>query len=301
MRFKASRKVIVRPCGKGWHRNGLGRLRWQIAGIFALSIMLPLSRGSAQADYSNTQAGRPLNLEDGYPLHRNALELYVAPVAASLSTARSTSWLVTPGFALGILPRTEAGLELPLRIQRDRRENRAGLSGVVLSALYGFNAETDRLPAFALRASTTIPAGKFAPDWRTTVRAIATRTMGSLRANVNIQYTYGDDPDSARYATGTQSSDGNRWLAGVAVDRAYSNRTILVGVETYAKQPLNGGTRTLFTGRVAVRKQLGPTFVIESGVGRQFNGSDAAWLISAGVSRSISVSGLLPGLGNWGG
>lgn len=277
-----------------------GTRRWRVASIIALSSPLAFSSASGQADYLNTRAGRPLVTEDAYALHSGALDLYLAPVAASLSGSRATSWLVTPGLSLGILPRTEAGLEFPLSIQREGPERRAGFTGIVLSALHGFTAETERLPALALRASTTIPVGTFENRWRTAVRGIATRTMGRLRANLNVEYTYGDDGSSAQAATASAFTQGNRWLAGAGIDRGDAYRTFLVGVESYARQPLDGSRRTLFTGRVAVRKQLGPALLFESGLGRQLNGADAAWTISAGVSRTLSVSGLIPGLGRWG-
>ena len=301
LRSKASKLAIGLRGGEGWRPSTSCRCWWQVARGVVFWSLVAFSSASAQADYINTRDGRPLVLEDGYALQGGALDLYLAPVAISLAPSQATRWVITPGLSLGILPRTEAGLEFPLRMERDGPKNRAGSSGVVFSALHGFNAETDRLPAFALRVSTTIPAGKFEDHLRSSVRGIATRTLGALRANLNVEYTFGDEESPPRAPTVAGFLQANRWLAGVALDRGYAYRTFLVGLEGYARQPLDASGRTLFTGRVALRKQLGPTLMLESSLGRQLNGYDAGWTIAAGISRTISVAGLIPGWGKWGG
>jgi hypothetical protein len=301
LRSKARKLTACLLDGEDW-QPAISGPRWrQVAGSIVCWSLLAFSSATAQADYTNTRAGRPLGLDDGYALQNGALDIYLAPVAISLAPSQATRWLITPGLSLGILPRTEASLEFPLGIERDGTKNRAGSSGVVLSALHGFNAETDRLPAFALRVSTTIPAGRFEDHLRSSVKGIATRTLGGLRANLNAEYTFGEEESPPRTPAVAGFLQPNRWLAGVALDRSYAYSTFLVGIEGYARQPLDAIGRTLFTGRLALRKQLGPILILESSVSRQLNGYDAGWTIAVGISRTISVAGLIPGWGKWGG
>src|SRR5688500_4458202 len=60
---------------------------------------------SAQTDYYNTDAGRPIRIEDAYATERYAFELQLAPLRLERSRGGVYNWGVEPEIAYGILPR----------------------------------------------------------------------------------------------------------------------------------------------------------------------------------------------------
>lgn len=270
----------------------------------ALVLGLPQAPLHAQADYYNTDQGRPLQLEDGYALRQNSLDLFVAPVSLLVSDGERSNWAASPGFVYGLLPRTQVGIAVPVRAQDDGNSRSTSLAGVNLSALYNFNAETLSRPAFALRADVLVPAGRFGPDnVQTSVRGIGTRSFLWGRLHLNGQYTFGRRPSDAETAAErkTHLAGLGRWLGGIAVDHSFPLRAFLITAETYAAEGIDHDTRTTWHAAVGARKQLSPTLLLDAGVGRQFSGERRNWLITLGIARSMSVSGLIPGLGKWGG
>ena len=63
---------------------------------------------AAQTDYYNTDAGRPITVEDAYPVERRAVELQLAPLRLERVRGGTYHWGVEPEVAVGILPRTRS-------------------------------------------------------------------------------------------------------------------------------------------------------------------------------------------------
>src|SRR4029453_3509588 len=70
-----------------------------------LSMAIPAAAG-AQTDYYNTDAGRPIRVEDAYPTERYGFELQLAPLRLERSRGGVYNWGVEPELAYGVLPRT---------------------------------------------------------------------------------------------------------------------------------------------------------------------------------------------------
>ena len=265
---------------------------------------MPQALLHAQADYYNTDRGRPQQLEDGYALRQNSLDLYLAPVSFRIPNGGRSSWSADPGFAYGLLPRTQVGIAVPVTLQDDGTGQSAGLAGINLSGLYNFNAETISRPAFGIRANVLLPVGRFGPDnMQTSVRGIGTRSFSWGRLHVNGQYTFGRKPFDTDSAEQIMSGVAglSRWLGGIAVDHSFPLNAFLLTAETYASEGIDDDRQTTWHATVGARKQLSPTLLLDAGVGRQFSGERRNWLITLGIARSMSVSGLIPGLGKWGG
>jgi hypothetical protein len=69
---------------------------------------------AAQTDYYNTDARRPVRIEDAYPVERYAFEAQVAPLRLERLSGGVYHWEIEPELAYGILPRTHLEVGLPL-------------------------------------------------------------------------------------------------------------------------------------------------------------------------------------------
>src|SRR5690606_34876306 len=112
-----------------------------------------------------------------------------------------------------------------------------GVGGIDLSLFHNLNAETRTLPALAIATEALLPVGSHAPDrLYPSVKAIATRTFRLARVHVNGGYTFGGTPDAA-----AEVGETARWMAGLAVDRAFPLRAALVIADVFVEEPLHAG------------------------------------------------------------
>lgn len=266
-----------------------------IAGILAgASALLGASASviAAQTDYYNTDLGRPVRIEDASPVERYAFELQLAPLRVERESGGTYTWELEPELAYGILPRTQLEVGFPLSYSDPREgSNSFGLAGIDIAALHNLNVETATLPALAVAADVSLPVGGRAADGTyASVKGIATRTFAFARFHVNGQYTFGDEPGE-----GEKAGEASRWMAGLAVDRAFPLRSLLAIADVFAEQPLHDGESLRWTGEVGLRYQTSPQFNLDLGVGRRFAGSEQGWLFTVGLAHAFAVRSLMPG------
>lgn len=258
------------------------------AAAAALALGVP---AHAQTDYYNTDAGRPVRIEDAYPVERYAFEAQVAPLRLERAGGGAYHWEFEPELAYGIFPRTHVEVGLPLAF-RDGGEAKDGfgLAGVGVSVLHNLNVETRTLPALALAAEAVLPVGGFAPDRvYPSVKGIATRTYGFARFHANGRYTFGPSPGE-----GVEVGEASRWMAGVAVDRTFPLRSALVIADLFAERPLHEGDDLEWTAEVGTRYQLDPFFSLDAGIGRRLTGGEPGWFVTFGAARAFAVRSLIP-------
>ena len=242
---------------------------------------------SAQTDYYNTDAGRPLRIEDAYPVERRAFEIQAAPLRIERASGGTYRWGIEPELAFGILPRTQIEVGAPLAfIDAGVDARTSGLAGVDLSVLHNLNVET-AIPALGIGVDVLLPVGALAPeDAYTSFTALATRTLTWARFHVNGRYTLGDEPDAGDDGGTLELS---RWLAGVAVDRALPLRSLLLGAEVFARQPLREGADVEWTTSAGTRWQLTPRWALDGGIGRVLTGDDRAWFATVGGAYAFGL------------
>jgi hypothetical protein len=257
--------------------------------ILALAAARP---AGAQTDYYNTDAGRPVRVEDAYAVERYAFELQLAPVRLEREGGGVYHWEVAPELAYGILPSTQLEIGFPLSFVDggDSGGDARGLAGIEVAALHNLNVETRTLPALAVAAEVLLPVGGLGPDQAyASLKGIATRTFSFARVHVNGQYTLGDDA-----AEGENVGDASRWMAGIAVDRTYPLRSILLTADLFAEQSLHGGADLAWTAETGFRYQSSPQFNLDFGMGRRFTGEDRGWFLTFGAAHAFAVRSLLP-------
>lgn len=252
----------------------------------------------AQTDYYNTDAGRPLTIEDAYATERYAFELQLAPLKLERNRGGVYQWELEPELAYGILPRTQIEIGAPISYSDAARGSRkSGLRGIDVSVLHNLNVET-RIPALALSAGVLLPVGGLAPDQAiVSAKAIATRTFRWARFHVNGEYSFGPNGSVASATSDGDAalSESSRWLAGIAVDRTFPLRSMLLGAEVFARKDRTSDADTEWNTAVGVRRQLSPTFNVDAGVGKQLTGPDRSWFVTFGLAHAFAVRSLFPG------
>ena len=252
------------------------------------SLAVTVNRDAqAQTDYYNTDAGRPLTIEDATATERYAFEIQLAPLRLERAKAGVYRWEIEPELAYGILPRTQVEVSAPFSYHDLGSGSRSGLAGIVVSALHNLNTETV-IPALAFAASAILPVGSLAPDEAVfSAKAIATRTFSWARFHVNAERITGNDGDDSEESPG--------WLAGIAVDRTFPLRSVLIGAELFAREPMADDAGAEWSAAAGVRKQLSPSFNVDAGIGRTLNGDDRSWFVTIGLAHSFAIRSLMPG------
>jgi hypothetical protein len=258
----------------------------------------------AQTDYYNTDLGRPLQIEDYLALERYGLELQAAPLRVERGRGGVYQWGIEPELAYGIFRRTQIEVGLPLSyVDAGPLGRRTGLAGVDVQLFHQLNTET-AIPGVALAANVLLPAGGLGPDRAyPSFKAIATRTGSWARVHANAEVTVGPrlpaDAGGGAGAPGAGQLGAGavelaRWTAGVAADRTLPLRSLLVGAELYARQPLQLGERVAWASTVGVRYQYSPRLALDGGAGRRLSGDDRGWYATVGSAYAFGLPFLIP-------
>ena len=105
-------------------------------GVLIASVGRP-RMAAAQTDYYNTDAGRPLQIEDAYAVERRAIELQAAPLRLERSRRGVYSWGIEPEIAFGLFRRTQVEVGLPIAIlDAGVGGKTVGIAGLDASVLY---------------------------------------------------------------------------------------------------------------------------------------------------------------------
>ena len=257
--------------------------RGTIAAALLVGLMAPAA--GAQTDYYNTDRGRPLRTEDASPVERRAFEIQAAPLRLERTNGGAYSWGFEPEVAYGIAPRTHIEAGVPLAFIDAAGVRRSGLTGLHLSVLHNLNVETS-IPALGVAASAAFPVGALAGDETYFgVKAIATRTLSWARFHLNGEYTFGDEPN----ATDDGVVEASRWLAGLSVDKTFPLRSLLLGAEVVAEQPLEDNEDVVFSGAIGTRYQLTPRWAVDAGFGKRLTGDERSWFITLGSAYAFGL------------
>lgn len=255
------------------------------------ALLSPIAALSAQTDYYNTDAGRPVRIEDAYAIERRAVELQMAPFRLERARGGAYRWGVEPELAIGLFPRTQLEIGFPLaHVEGFAGRRRTALAGIDASVLYNLNIET-RLPALAVVADVLLPVGALAPDKAyPSFKAIATKTFPWARFHLNGQVTIGDAPVTPTAGNSSASStELSRWLVGIAVDRTLPLRSLLLTAELVTLQPIDAAEPTAWDMAAGARYQLSPRLAVDGGGGYRLSGADAGWFVTAGAAVSLGL------------
>ena len=263
----------------------LSLMRKPASALAAIAALIAAPALHAQTDYYNTAAGRPIRVEDAYPVERRAFELQLAPLRLERSRG-AYSWGVEPEAAFGLLPRTHIEVGFPLAlIDSPLGGTSSALAGVELSLLHNLNVET-AIPALAIVADVLLPAGGFGPDKAyPSMKGIATKTFTWMRFHANGQYTIGDAPTAASAGAAHLS----RWMAGLAADKTFPLRSLLLTGEVVAEQPIDDTEDLEWSAATGFRYQLNPRWAVDAGVGVRLSTEPRPWFMTVGSAFAFGL------------
>jgi len=156
---------------------------------FVLVSSLLGGRLLAQTDYYNTDAGRPLRIEDASPTARFALDLHFPTARVERLAEGVTRLRVEPALSYGILPRTAVEVRAAFVFREPEAAPRVGMSGMGISVMHALNAETAKLPAIAIAGELYEPTGSAKTGGPAfSFRTLVTRSMTSGRVHANATY-----------------------------------------------------------------------------------------------------------------
>jgi hypothetical protein len=190
-----------------------------------------------------------------------------------------------------VLPRTQLGIGVPLvHADAPADAGQTGIGGVELAALHTLNAET-AIPAIAIGANVFLPVGSLAGDHAyATFKGIMTRTLTWARFHVNAELTAGPSLTPADGAADEPAhADASRWLLGVAADRTFPLRSLLIGAEVFAERPVDPAAPVGWSAGGGARLQLTPRWTLDGGLGRRFSGDDRSWYVTLGSAFAIGL------------
>lgn len=254
--------------------------------LWVVVTLASASPALGQTGYYNTDASRPLTVEDAHAIERGSLEVQPLTLSASRHARAVYALQAESEVTLGILPHTQVDASIAWRRAERGDVHQAGVAGLTMGVLHGFNVETQGLPALGLAAELQVPVGAMAPSEASLAfKALATRTFVPLRLHLNASYAFGRSPATVPILHGV-IPEVPRWLIGVAADKALALRSLLLSAEVLAKRPTVPLHATVWESAAGVRFQLDPRIVLDAGVSRHLTGDDRSWTITLGAAYS---------------
>lgn len=262
---------------------------WKHVWLSVAALTTP-AIAAAQTDYFNTDAGRPIRVEDAYAIERRAFELQVAPLRLERARGGAYRWGVEPELAIGLLPRMQVEFGFPIVHSEGGRNRSTALGGIEMSALYNLNVET-RLPAFAIVGDVVLPVGSASPaEAIPSLKAVATKTWPLLRIHVNAQRTFADEAATsrpARVGTAPAHAEFSQWMTGIAIDKTMPLRSMLVTGEVVISAPMERDEPRRVDVASGLRYQLSPRVAFDAGGGYRLRGEEPGWFVTTGAAIAI--------------
>lgn len=212
----------------------------------------------AQVDFRNTDRGRPILIEDAYPIEYLAFELQGG--IGYEKDGGEDRLDFSPEFRFGAYKNLQLGIETSYTSLSDGRTSSGG-SDTFLHAIYSINQEGLEIPALSIRLDGGIPTGGLGTDHlHASATALTTKTFGSLRLHSNLSYTIGPT------ASEGEGRDISRYLYGLGIDYAWPLRFVMVMGDIVLIKPIDDQKSELLL-ELGTRMQIHPKWVLDAGIG----------------------------------
>jgi hypothetical protein len=228
--------------------------------------LLAFAHAADAIDHKNLDEGRPLRLEDAYPIAHGEFAIE-AGAGFTLQRRGTDRGLFPVELLYGALPNLQVGVGTLLSTDPHEIDDRPKSGDLRLSALYNFNQETIVWPAFAVKLGLDAPTGVDAHGFGVEAKGIITKSLERLSLHLNAGYEFltstRDDERDGRYKLAIGAS--------YPVGAPRFTRATLVG-DVLAEQSSRDGDPTTVGTELGLRYQLTPRIVWDVGVGTEFAG-----------------------------
>jgi hypothetical protein len=232
--------------------------------VTILVVLMPATAWTL--DHKNLDEGRPLRLEDAYPIAAGELAVEVG-AGFALQRRSSDRGIFEIEVLYGALPNLQVGLGTMLSTAPHEIDEPTKSGDLRLSALYNLNQETLWVPAFAFKGALTFPTGVDSAGVDVELKGIVTRSIDRLSFHFNAGYEL---VGGARRG----ERDGRYLLvlgASYPVGAPRYTRTTLVG-DVFTEQSVRRGDSNVVGLEVGFRHQLTQRIVWDAGIGTEFAG-----------------------------
>jgi outer membrane putative beta-barrel porin/alpha-amylase len=249
--------------------------------VVLLGIVAAAVSAAEAIDHKNLDEGRPVRLEDAYPIAHREISIETGAGFALLKHGPNRG-LFPIEILYGAVPNLQVGLGSTLFTDPHDTDDRPKSGDLRASALYNFNQETLTLPALAAKLSVTAPTGVDAHGWGVELKGIVTKSIDRLSLHFNGGY---------EFLTGSTRTerDGRYELAlgaSYPVGAPRFTRATLI-VDVFADQPVTRGESTIVGTEVGFRYQLTPWIVWDVGIGTEFAGPRSRSSFFGGTGLSL--------------
>jgi len=232
-------------------------------------------------DHNNLDEGRPLQVEDAYPIAYGELS---AETGVRVSYNRHGDDRVAFPMELlyGAYWNLHLGLGSTLFTSPQTIDDPEKSGDLRLLGLYNLNQETLRIPALAVKLTLDFPSGIRSRGVDTELKGILTRTVGHGRVHLNAGYQFiGNARDAER--------DGRyEVLLGAQYPWGYPRSfttTVLADVFTHQATRFNETNNSGV--EIGMRRQIAPAIILDAGIGTEFIGLSERDLFFATVGVSL--------------
>jgi hypothetical protein len=248
--------------------------------VAVLGIIVAVAGVAEAVDHKNLDEGRPVRIEDAYPIAQHEISVETGAGFALLKHGPNRG--VFPIEVLyGALPNLQVGLGSVLFTDPRDFDDRPKSGDLRASALYNFNQETLTLPAFAAKLSVTAPTGIDGHGWGIELKGIVTKSIDRLSFHFNGGYEFLTDPTRTERDGRYELALGASYPIGAP---KFTRATLVADV--FADQPATRGESTIVGTEVGLRYQLTPSIVWDVGIGTEFAGpaSRSVFFATTGLS-----------------
>jgi hypothetical protein len=238
--------------------------------VVVLGIIAAAAGGAEAIDHKNLDEGRPVRLEDAYPIGHGEIAIETGAGFALLKHGPDARGFFPIEILYGALSNLQLGIGSTLFTDPHETDDRPKSGDLRASALYNFNQETLTLPAFAVKLGLDAPTGVDAHGFGIEAKGIVTKSFERLSLHLNAGYEFitssREDERDGRYKLAIGAS--------YPVGAPRFTRATLIG-DVFAEQSSRRGDRTTVGTEVGLRYQLTPSIVWDAGVGTEFAGPAA--------------------------
>lgn len=247
----------------------------------AAAAILSLPR-AATADPQGLSRFVPITIEDAYATAPGELELQGTSVWDHDTHDRRGDDLVTaqPTIKFGPFPGAEIYAGVPYRFgDASRRDG----GDEVFGGFYNFNEQRDILPAFAVNASYANPFGANARSGESTLRLIATKSLGdpysAPRLHLNLSWYRLVDP--------TASERTDRYETAIGYSQSLTAHTAAVVDYVWAQNRTRGEHSNLI--EAGLRHELSEHWSLAGGAGVGVGAESPDFRLLFAAQRTFSL------------
>jgi hypothetical protein len=242
------------------------RARVAVVGLLTLAVVLGGNVPASAIDHKNLDEGRPLRLEDAYPIAVGEVALE-AGAGFTLQRKEPNRGEFPLQLLWGALSNLQLEIGSALLTDPHAVEEQTKSGDLQLDALYNFNQETLWVPAFAAKLQVNLPTGVDSSGVDVELKGIVTKSFDRLSLHFNAGY---------EFLNGTSGGEreGRYELvlgASLPIGAPRYTRTTLVA-DLFTEQSVRRGEDNVVGVELGFRHQLTPRLVIDAGLGTEFAG-----------------------------